>query len=120
MKKWLYLVGAIVLEVSGSLSLKAAMDAPAFYAIVVVGYLGAFIGLFASLRHGMNLGVGYGIWGATGVAATAVLSLVIFHEPITPVMGFGIVLVIAGVLTVELGSQIALKKQDTLTTGETR
>lgn len=58
MKKWLYLVGAIVLEVSGSLSLKAAMDAPAFYAIVVVGYLGAFIGLFASLRHGMNLAWG--------------------------------------------------------------
>ena len=45
MKKWLYLVAAIVLEVSGSLSLKAAMDAPQFYVIVVLGYLGAFVGL---------------------------------------------------------------------------
>ena len=120
MKKWLYLVAAIVLEVSGSLSLKAAMDAPQFYVIVVLGYLGAFVGLFAALRNGMSLGVGYGIWGATGVAATAVLSLVIFNEPITPVMGLGIVLVIAGVLTVELGSQLALKKQNTLTTKEIR
>ena len=120
MKKWLYLVAAIVLEVSGSLSLKAAMDAPPFYVIVVLGYLGAFVGLFAALRHGMSLGVGYGIWGATGVAATAVLSLVIFHEPITPVMGVGIVMVIGGVLLVELGSQIALRQQTGLATQDNR
>ncbi|MCT2058406.1 DMT family transporter [Dietzia cinnamea] len=112
MKKWLFLVAAIMLEVTGSLSLKAALDAPAFYLLVVVGYVGSFMALFMSLRGGMGLGVGYGIWGACGVALTAVMSLIVFSEPITLVMALGIVLVMGGVLLVELGSQAAQKKAD--------
>ena len=112
MKKWMFLVAAIAMEVTGSISLKAAMEHPALYAVVTVGYAGSFISLFMALRNGMNLGVGYGIWGATGVAATAVLSLLIFHEPITLLMGIGIVVVMAGVLLIELGSQAAQKKAE--------
>lgn len=110
MKKWLFLIAAIVLEVSGSLSLKAALEAPAFYLIVVAGYAGSFSALFMSLRKGMNLGVGYGIWSATGVALTTILSNLIFNEPITPVIALGIVLVMGGVLIVEIGSHSAQKK----------
>ncbi len=103
MKQWLFLAGAILTEVSGSLSLKAALDAPALYAIVVVGYVTAFVLLWLALREGMPVGVAYGIWGAIGVALTAVLSTLIFGEALTPVMVMGIGLVIAGVLCVELG-----------------
>lgn len=110
MQKWLFLMAAITSEVTGSLALKAAVAIPVLYALVVVGYTGSFLGLFASLRHGMTLGVGYGIWGATGAAATAVMSALIFGEPVTPVMGVGLVLVMAGVLLVELGSQAAQKR----------
>ncbi|GAA4803460.1 hypothetical protein GCM10023220_35900 [Streptomyces ziwulingensis] len=59
------------------------------------------------LRAGLALGVAYGIWGASGVALTAVLATVIFGDPLTAVMGVGIALVIAGVLCVELGAQAA-------------
>lgn len=96
MKKWLFLAIAIMLEVTGSLSLKAAIDAPVFYVLVVVGYACSFLCLFMSLRNGMKLGVGYGIWGAGGVALTAIMSLVIFGEPITLLMGIGIAVVMAG------------------------
>lgn len=104
---WLFLVIAIVSEVSASLSLKGALDHPGLYVVVAIGYLVAFAGLALVLRTGMALGVAYGIWGASGVALTAVLSLVIFSEPLTLVMGIGIVVVIAGVLCVELGAQAA-------------
>lgn len=113
MKKWLFLAAAIALEVTGSLSLKAALDAPWFYAVVAVGYVGSFLALFLSLRNGMSLGVGYGIWGASGVALTAIMSLFIFGEPITLLMGIGIVVIVAGVLLVELGSQAAHKNTET-------
>ena len=53
-----------------------------------------------ALREGMSLGVGYGIWAACGVALTAVLSAVIFHEPLTLPMGIGIAAVMGGVLLV--------------------
>lgn len=109
MQKWLFLGAAIASEVTASLALKAAAGAPGFYALVVAGYAASFLGLFASLRRGMALGVGYGIWGATGVAATAVMSSVLFREPLTPVMVTGLVLVVAGVLLVEVGSQAAQK-----------
>lgn len=110
MKKWLFLALAVVLEVAGSLSLKGALEVPALYAVVAFGYAGAFLALFVSLREGMALGVGYGIWGACGVALTAVMSLFIFGEPISLVMALGIVLIVGGVLLVELGSQAAQKQ----------
>ena len=100
MNKWFFLAGAIVLEVTGSLSLKAAIDAP-----------GSFTLLAGALRQGMPLGVGYGIWGASGVALTALLSAVIFGEPLTALMTVGIAVIIGGVLCVELGQQAATKKQ---------
>ena len=104
---WLYLLMAIVLEVAGSLSLKGALDMPALYAVVALGYLGAFAFLARTLAAGLPLGVAYGIWGATGVALTAVLSALIFKESLTLLMAAGIVVIIAGVLCVEMGSQRA-------------
>jgi small multidrug resistance pump len=106
-KKWVLLGGAIVTEVSASLSLKAALEHPLFYVVVVVGYLSAFVLLAFVLRAGMPLGVAYGVWGALGVALTAALAVVLFGETITPVMLLGIAMVMAGVLTVEIGSQRA-------------
>ncbi|WP_255583801.1 multidrug efflux SMR transporter [Dietzia sp. ANT_WB102] len=105
--KWLYLGAAILLEVVGSLSLKGALDHPVLYAVVALGYLGAFVFLAQTLRAGLALGVAYGIWGATGVALTAVLSAQIFNEPLTLLMAAGIAVIIAGVLCVEMGSQRA-------------
>ncbi|WP_314034948.1 SMR family transporter [Dietzia sp. CH92] len=102
--RWLYLTAAIGCEVAGSLALKGALDRRALYAVVVVGYLGAFTFLARTLKAGLPLGVAYGIWGATGVALTAGLSALIFAEPLTPLMGAGIAVIIAGVLCVELGS----------------
>ncbi|MBE0010053.1 MULTISPECIES: DMT family transporter [unclassified Arthrobacter] len=109
-KGWLLLATAILAEVTGSLSLKGALDQPALYAVVAAGYVGAFILLAIVLRTGMALGVAYGIWAAAGVALTAIGSLLVFGEPITPLMGLGIVVIIAGVLCVELGAQAAHDK----------
>lgn len=105
---WLALAAAIVLEVSASLSLRMATtgESPSrrWYAPVVVGYVGAFSMLSLSLSQGMALGVAYGIWVAVGVAATAVLSRVLFDEPLTRTMAAGIALIGAGVVLVELGA----------------
>ncbi len=101
---WLLLMLAIVSEVAATLSLKAAVTTPALYIVVVCGYLASFVFLTFVLKRGMGLGVAYGIWGAIGVALTAVLSAVLFGEEFTTVMGLGLVCIIAGVLLVEMGS----------------
>lgn len=107
----LLLAAAIIAEVLGSLSLKAALEVPALYALVAASYVSAFVLLAQVLRTGMPLGVAYGVWGALGVALTAVLSFVIYSEPLNLLMGIGIVVVIAGVLCVELGSQAAQRHE---------
>ena len=105
MLRWILLACAVLSEVSASLSLKAALDAPAWYALVVVGYSAAFVLLAAVLRTGMPIGVAYGVWAAFGVALTAVGGAVVFDEPVGAVSACGIALVIGGVLLVELGAQ---------------
>lgn len=107
MKKWLFLAGAIISEVTGSLSLKAALGQPGFYVLVAIGYIASFAFLAAVLKTGMPLGVAYGIWGAIGVALTALLGAAIYDEPLSAVIFTGIALIIGGVLIVELGSQKA-------------
>ncbi|MEU4820227.1 SMR family transporter [Streptomyces sp. NPDC050617] len=107
MKTWLLLAAAILLEVTATLSLRAAMDHPAWYPLAIAGYVGSFSSLSGVLRAGMGLGVAYGLWGACGVALTALLAAVVFGDALTATTGVGIVLVIAGVLCVELGLQAA-------------
>lgn len=104
---WLWLAGAIAVEVTASLALQAAVDAPGWYALVVAGYLSAFFCLTRVLKGGMAIGVAYGIWGAAGVALTAVMASILFDQALTGVMILGLVLIVAGVLLVELGSQRA-------------
>nr|WP_316288456.1 SMR family transporter [Clavibacter michiganensis] len=107
MVRWLLLGAAIVSEVAAALALQAAVDVPGWYALVVAGYLTAFWFLTRVLKAGMTVGVAYGIWGASGVALTAVGATVLFGQPLTGLMILGLVLIVGGVLLVELGSQRA-------------
>ncbi|EYT56434.1 hypothetical protein H489_0117955, partial [Curtobacterium flaccumfaciens UCD-AKU] len=56
--------------------------------------------------------VAYGIWGASGVALTAVLAAVLFGQALTLTMIVGIALIAVGVLLVEIGSQRALARRE--------
>lgn len=100
----LFLAGAIVTEVAGTTFLRLAVDDRRWYVGVGLGYVLAFVMLTLTLAAGMPLGVAYGIWAAAGVALTALISKVLFREPLTWLMGFGIVLIIGGVLLIEAGA----------------
>ena len=99
------LTAAIITEVAATLSLRASQDNPAWLAVVVVGYLVAFVLLSLVLRAGMAVGVAYGIWGAAGTALTALLASVLFDDALTWAIAAGIALIIGGVLFIELGSR---------------
>ncbi|MFD6059488.1 DMT family transporter [Rhodococcus wratislaviensis] len=102
---WVFLIGAILAEVGATVSLRFAVTGPRnWYVPVAAGYLVAFALLSFTLANGVGIGVAYGIWAASGVAITTVLSKTIFKEPLTVVMSGGIALIIGGVLLVETGS----------------
>lgn len=112
MKRWVLLTAAIVCEVAATLSLRASVDHPGWIALVVTGYVCAFILVGFTLRTGMSIGAVYGIWGAIGVALVAVLGVVLFGEHLTLTGALGLAVIIAGVVCVETGS----KPTDTSTT----
>ena len=103
---WLLLAGAIITEVGATLSLNASngLKRKRWIAPIVVGYLTAFTLLGVVLAQGMPVGIAYGVWAACGVALTAILSRILFAEPLTWVMSVGVVLIVGGVLLVELGA----------------
>lgn len=102
---YLFLICAIAAEVVGTLALRAAAAGrPVFYVVTGLGYVFAFTALLGSLRHGMPLGIAYGIWAAAGVALTALGARLLFGEPLTRRMIGGIALISVGVMLVELGA----------------
>jgi small multidrug resistance pump len=102
---WVLLGGAIVTEVTGTLALRAALDDPWLYAVTAVCEVTSFFLLVKVLQAGMPLGVAYGVWSALGVAATAVLSWLLFDEAFTGPMVVGLMLIVGGVVLVENGSR---------------
>jgi small multidrug resistance pump len=101
---WLALAGAIGFEVFGTMSLRASdgFRRRRWIAPMAVGYLASFYLLWVTLSLGMPVGIAYGVWTACGVALVAIVARFLFHEPLTWLMGAGIALVVAGVLTIEM------------------
>lgn len=104
---WIWLAGAIILEVLATTSLKFAEGFTKLLpsALVVAGYTGAFYMLSQALTRGMPLGVAYGVWAAIGIALLAIIGAVFLGETLTWIQVGGIAMVIAGVMALEMGGQ---------------
>lgn len=106
---WIFLIGAIITEAVATLALRMASQKGAtkkWFVLVTAGYVTAFVLATWALSGGLTIGVVYGVWSACGVALIAVVSRILFNEPLTKIMGVGIVLIAAGVLFIELGSTV--------------
>lgn len=103
---WLFLLGAILVEVAASRALRASdgLRRRRWVLPVAVGHVVAFGFLSLALRAGMAVGVAYGTWAAVVVSLTAVLARVMFGEPLTNVTAAGSALIAGGVVLVEFGS----------------
>ena len=104
--EWLLLAGAILSEVTATISLKLSDGFSKLVptVIVVIGYICAFILLTQVLKRGMSIGVAYGIWAAVGVALVALVGALFLGDSLTLVQVGGLVLVGGGVLALELGA----------------
>lgn len=102
---YLLLFGAIAAEVIGATATRYSegFTRPIPTALTVVAVLAAYYLLSLVLQRGMSIGVAYGIWAALGVALVAIVGWILFGDHLTWVQVAGIVLVIAGVLSLELG-----------------
>ncbi|TQN30847.1 small multidrug resistance pump [Haloactinospora alba] len=103
---WVYLIAAVLSEVVGAVATRFSHGFTALLPTLValVGVLGAYYLLSLVLRRGMGIGVAYGIWAALGVAAVALIGVVLLEDRFTWLQGFGLVLTMSGVLALEAGN----------------
>lgn len=104
MNPWLVLTGAITLEVAGTISMKLsdgfARLVPSL--LIVVFYLASFALLTLALKK-IDVGVAYAVWAGVGTALVAIIGVSCFKEPMTALKLLGIFLIIAGVISLNLG-----------------
>lgn len=106
--KYLFLSLAILLEVVGSSFMKASEGFSKLWPtiITIVAYIMCFFFLSQALKT-IPLGIAYAIWGGLGIVLTAIISVVVFKQPLDIPAIIGIVLIVAGVFVMNFYSKSA-------------
>ena len=104
MQGWLYLVGAIALEVAGTTSMKLSEGfsrlTPSI--LIFVFYALSFVLLTLALKT-IDLSITYAVWSGLGTALIAVIGFLYFTEPVTAIKIGSILLIVLGVVGLNLG-----------------
>jgi small multidrug resistance pump len=104
---WLYLGGAIIAEITGTLSLRGVASGwrlgPGL--LVVLGYGVSFVLLALALRT-LAVSTAYAVWSGLGIVGISILAMLIYNERIPPAGILGMLLIIAGVVILNLTGPI--------------
>jgi len=104
---WLYLVLAIVLEVSGTTSMKVSQG---FTRVVPSVLMFLFYGLSLSALtlalKKIDVSVAYAVWSGLGTALIASVGVLWFREPLNAMKIMSLLLIILGVIGLNLGGGV--------------
>lgn len=109
---FLLLLLAILCEVFASSMLKLSEGFTVLFPSigVIIGYIASFLFLGLSLKE-IPLSNAYAIWSGLGTALTAIVGIVIFHEEISLLKVFALVLIIYGVMLLNKAKEEELKTE---------
>ncbi len=101
---WIYLILAILFEVSGTTNMKLSQGFTRLIpsVLIFVFYSISFTFLTLALKR-IDIGIAYAIWSGLGTAIVATIGIIWFREPVTLVKFISIILIIAGVVGLRLG-----------------
>ncbi len=102
---WVYLVIAGLLEIAWAYAMKQSdgFTRP-WLAIVTIGAMLGSLGLLALAMRTIPLGTAYPIWTGIGAAGTFLIGVTILGEQATATRIIAVTLIIAGLVTMKLGS----------------
>jgi small multidrug resistance pump len=104
MQHWVFLVGAIVLEVAGTTSMKLSggFTKPVPSVLLFACYAASFTALTFALKK-IDVSVAYAIWSGVGTALIAAIGILYFREAFSVLKLVSLMLIIAGVVGLNLG-----------------
>jgi small multidrug resistance pump len=105
MLAYLFLFIAIFAEVAATSLLKSTEGFTRLWptAVCLLGYAVSFALLALSIARGMQTDVAYALWSAIGTAAIVLIAVLFLGSPMSVAKVVGVGLIIAGVLTLNLG-----------------
>lgn len=102
---WFLLTVAIVMEVVGTACLTASngMTVKSMAIASLMSYAITFYCMSVPLKY-LPAGVVYAIWSGVGIVFISLIGLFVFHQHLDKAAMIGIILILAGVLTIKLFS----------------
>lgn len=106
MSGWMYLAGAIVLEVAGTFLLKLSNGfALVHWGLLSIACYAACFLAFAPALKLIPVGVAYAVWSGVGIVAAALIGLFAFQERLGTMQMLSIALILAGAIGLRLTTQ---------------
>ena len=107
MQKWLFLLVAIISEVTATSALKSADGFTRLWpsCVVVIGYASAFYFLSLTLKS-IPVGIAYAIWSGVGTALVILVAWAFMGQKLDLPSVVGIVLIVTGVLVLNIFSKL--------------
>ena len=104
--QWLYLAGAIIFEVMGTLSIKQATISENYlwYLFIIFCYIISFTLIYYATKL-LDIGTVYAIWAGAGTSLIVILGWLIFKEEMNVMKVSGVVLIVVGVVLLKLQEQ---------------
>lgn len=103
MESWIYLVAAVVLEVSGTTSMKLSEGfTRLFPSILIFVFYGCSFFFLTLVLKRIDVSIAYAVWSGLGTALIAIIGILYFKEPLTLVKLASLVLIVLGVVGLNL------------------
>lgn len=101
--QWIYLIFAIVLEVSGTTCMKLSQGfTKVTPSLLMFIFYGLSLGSLTLALKSIDVSIAYAVWSAVGTALIATIGILWFREPVSALKVFSLCLVIAGVIGLHL------------------
>jgi len=105
-KSWLYLIGAILFEVSGTTSMKLSEGfAKLIPSVLIFVFYSCSFTLMTLAIKNLEVSIVYAIWSGIGMALISVIGIFVFDESATLLKFVSILLIMAGVIGLNLQTQ---------------
>ncbi|VAX16581.1 Uncharacterized membrane protein YvaE [hydrothermal vent metagenome] len=99
-----YLVLAILLEVSGTTCMKLADGFTKILpSVLVFAFYGLSLAALTMALKKLDVSMAYATWSGLGAALIAMIGIYWFHEPVTALKVGSIALIVAGVVGLNMG-----------------
>lgn len=107
---WFYLFLAIILEVSGTVSMKLSQGFTKIVPSILMFalYILSIASLALALKK-IDISIAYAVWAGLGTALIAIVGFLWFKEPVTALKIGAIVLIITGVIILRICGEMPVE-----------